>query len=240
MIMNGKDSHAPVSFPAFKALVESRQSYKLPFSSEVVDPGLIEACIDCARWAPSAHNEQPWRFIIFYRQDEAQQEIRSAMLDAMQERYEADLLLDGRSSSVNRDQTSNERFQQAPVLIIALLDVSVMDAYPDELRQHAERVMGEQSVAACLQTFLLALHAAGLKACWYCAPLFAETTIYDVLHLAATMIPQAFIATGYGTNVQGAGANRYDRRMASGMRRPVSEIIWSPVDLLKQEGDDSA
>ncbi|HME50614.1 MAG TPA: nitroreductase family protein [Candidatus Lokiarchaeia archaeon] len=236
--MGGKDSQAHEFNRAFKEIVESRRSYKLPFSSKNVDPEMIERCIDLARWAPSAHNEQPWRFIIFYRQDETHVAIRGKMLDAMGARYTADLLAGDQTPGASKGRASNTRLRQAPVLILALLDGSVMDMYPDEPRQAAEQVMGEQSVAACLQTLLLALHVAGLKACWFCAPLFAGTAIQEELRLPETLIPQAFIATGYGGSIEQSSFQRPDGRMAGSTRKEVSEVILSPLDFLHHVGDD--
>jgi len=238
--MGKKDSQAPEFYRTFKAIVESRRSYKQSFSSEPVEPGTIENCIDVARWAPSAHNEQPWRFIVFYQQDESQQAIRAKMLDAMGERYKTDLIADGAIPAAGAGRASNAQLRHAPVLILAILDVSVMDAYPDKPRQEAELVMAQQSIAACVQTLLLALHAAGLKACWLCAPLFAESTIQNVLNLPETLIPQAFIAVGHDSGVKGTSTSRHDGRMNSSTRRPASEIILSPVDFLDQKGDDLA
>jgi len=46
------------------------------FSSCPVPPESVRSLLEAARWAPSAHNSQPWRFIIAVReQDEAQFEI---------------------------------------------------------------------------------------------------------------------------------------------------------------------
>ena len=44
--------------------LKSRRSYKFDFKSEKVDRTIIEECIDIARYAPSAHNYQHWRYII--------------------------------------------------------------------------------------------------------------------------------------------------------------------------------
>jgi coenzyme F420-0:L-glutamate ligase / coenzyme F420-1:gamma-L-glutamate ligase len=239
MIADGTDAQARDIYQAFKTMIESRRSYKMPFSSEEVAPAMIDACLDVARWAPSAHNEQPWRFIIFYSHDDSQQALRITMLDAMEERYKAALIASEQGTAARARQTSNAPLREAPVLILAMLDVSVMDVYPDGERQAAERIMGVQSVAACLQTLLLAFHVAGLRACWRCAPLFAETTIQDVLHLPASLIPQAFVTVGHGDAKPRIEASRKDGRMPGSRRKPVSEIVLSPFTFLHPGGEES-
>ncbi|OKL39679.1 nitroreductase family protein [Pontibacter flavimaris] len=55
---------------ATHTLIESRWSPRA-FSNEPVSGEQMEALFEAARWAPSAMNEQPWRFIYATREDEA-------------------------------------------------------------------------------------------------------------------------------------------------------------------------
>lgn len=41
------------------------------FSSQAVEPEKLSALMEAARWAPSCFNEQPWRFLIETRDNEA-------------------------------------------------------------------------------------------------------------------------------------------------------------------------
>jgi nitroreductase len=47
----------------FTELVQKRQSCR-KYSSQAVDRDLIDRCLEAARLAPSAHNSQPWSFIV--------------------------------------------------------------------------------------------------------------------------------------------------------------------------------
>ena len=85
----------------------------------------------------------------------------------------------------------------APVAILLCLDMSEMDAYPDERRQQAERTMAIQSVAAAGLQLLLAAHAEGLGGVWICSPLFAGETIQKTLDLSEKWEPQAMFYVGY-------------------------------------------
>lgn len=51
------------------------------FSSEKVDVEDIKAIIEAARYAPSCFNDQPWRFIIAYKQKELEV-MRSLLVDS--------------------------------------------------------------------------------------------------------------------------------------------------------------
>lgn len=44
---------------------------------------------------------------------------------------------------------------------------------------------------------MLAAHALGLGACWYCAPLFCQQEVRSVLGIPEDVEPQALIALGY-------------------------------------------
>jgi F420 biosynthesis protein FbiB-like protein len=224
----------------FSSIIAGRRSYKQAFAPDAVPKELIDRCIDLARWAPSAHNAQPWRFVAFYRQEQGHQALREQLVDAMGAKYASDL---AQASNMTAEQVSraskarNQRFLDAPVLLLAFVDVSTLDPYDDQERTAAEMTMGTQSVAAALQTLLLALHVAGLGACWYCAPLFADNIVHDVLGVPASWHPQAFIAAGKAAAGKGKAIEpRADGRMPSAERRPVGEIVFDPGRFLAHRG----
>jgi len=217
----------------FSSIATSRRSYKQPFANKDVSPSIVERCIDLARWAPSAHNAQPWRFMPFYRQNERHQALKTRVLDAMASTYADDLTRGGTDprQAAEAAIARNAKFRDAPVLLLAFMDASVLDTYPDERRANAETTMGIQSTAAALTTLLLAFHAAGLGACWYCAPLFAQGLIEGILHVPGSWHAQAFVGAGYK-----AGESPLDEqkggRMPGSSRFPVSKIAVDPCCFL--------
>ena len=62
-----------------------------------------------------------------------------------------------------------------------------------------EYIMGVQSVSASATYLLLTFENKGLSACWYCAPLFAQKIIKEVLKLPSSFVPMAFFTVGYST-----------------------------------------
>jgi len=94
-------------------------------------------------------------------------------------------------------ESSIKIFSNAPVIIIACLTMENMDVYPDEKRKKFEYIMGVQSLAAAIENILLAASLEGLGACWFCAPLFCQLTVQDVLGIPKHIEPQALITIGY-------------------------------------------
>jgi nitroreductase len=58
----------------FRALVEQRRSIRGYDESREVPEALMRTILDCARWAPSGGNGQPWEFIVV-RNKETRHEI---------------------------------------------------------------------------------------------------------------------------------------------------------------------
>ncbi len=152
------------------------------------------ALLEAARWAPSAHNRQPWRFVVMENQD-----VRARLAQAMGERLAEDLRRDGVPEERIAEEVarSRERIVAAPLAVLVCLSMAEMDRYPDARRQAAERTMAVQSVAMAGQNMLLMAHALGLGACWICAPLFCPEVVREVLGLPADWEPQGMILVGF-------------------------------------------
>jgi F420 biosynthesis protein FbiB-like protein len=164
------------------------------FKPDPVPPAVLQAILSTATYAPSAHNRQPWRFVVM-----TDQAAKTRLAEAMAEDFERDLVRDGVPSEKIQATTkrSKERITSAPVAILLCLDMSEMDSYPDEKRQQAERMMAVQSVAAAGLQLLLAAHAEGLGGVWVCSPLFAQETIRKTLELSEKWEPQGMFFVGY-------------------------------------------
>ncbi|MCD6485384.1 MAG: nitroreductase family protein [Candidatus Odinarchaeota archaeon] len=179
-------------------LIKSRRTIRA-FDDKPVPKEVILKLLEAARWAPSAHNRQPWRFVVIYNE-----EVKKKLAVEMGKKLRADLERDGLPPQFieTKVNTSIARFTKAPVLILACLTMSEMDKYPDERRNNAEKVMAIQSVALALQNILLTAHSLGLGVCWRCAPLFAPEIVKKVLDLPDDWEPQAILEIGYYDFIQ--------------------------------------
>jgi F420 biosynthesis protein FbiB-like protein len=173
--------------------IYSRRSIRR-FENLAVPAAMIDRLLDAACQAPSAHNRQPWRFVVIQQDDTKRQ-----LAAAMGERLRRDLAVDGLSpEQIERDAgRSYSRITGAPLLILLCLTLADMDHYPDERRARNERLMAVQSAAMAGQNLLLAAHGLGLGACWLCAPLFCGDAVREALSLAEDWQPQGLITLGY-------------------------------------------
>jgi F420 biosynthesis protein FbiB-like protein len=174
-------------------LIKRRRSIR-KFSPRKIDVAVVREVLEAARWAPSAHNAQPCRFIILT--DAA---LKRDLAEAMAAARLADMTKDGVAVEVRENATkaSVQRFTRAPVLVVACLTMKDMPKRADELRQQCERDLAVQSFGAALQNMLLVAHARGLGACWFSAPCFCKETVRKVLKMPKDVEPQALIALGY-------------------------------------------
>lgn len=178
---------------SFIDIIRGRRSIRL-YSPIDVPWNLLLEIIDAARWAPSAHNAQPWYFIII-----SDPKVKRELAESMASDWAKDLERDGVPPNVSKMliEGSIKRFTEAPILVVAGVTMRDMHKYPDERRQRLEHLMATQSLAAAIQNILLAAHAKGLGTCWFCAPLFCQETVKKVLGIPSDVEPQALISIGY-------------------------------------------
>lgn len=177
----------------FDELILSRRSIRF-FRSAPVELELVNELLHLAGRAPSAHNRQPWRWVVVHTR-----EARERLASGMGEAFRRDLLRDGLSEdkAASLVARSHSRLKGAAVLIVPCLTMAEMDSYPDHERQHREWQMAVQSVALACQNLLLGAHARGLGSCWICAPIFCIPVVQEALELPAGWEPQGLIALGW-------------------------------------------
>lgn len=199
-------------------VIKNRRSIRT-YDGREVPREVLSRIFEAARWAPSAHNAQPWRFIVIYEND-VKRRLARAMADAWLEDLKMDGVSEWEALKIVEDE-SMRRFTESPVLIIVGLTMRDMDKYPDERRMRAEYIMAIQSVAAAVQNVLLAAYVEGFGACWVCAPLFCQEIVKKTLKLPEDFEPQAILTLGYPVG-----------EYFPPPRKPLSEIVW----ILTSEG----
>lgn len=164
------------------------------FKTDPVPDSILRNLLHTATFAPSAHNRQPWRFIVLTTSP-ARENLSNAMAEEFQRALEKDNLAS--DEIAKRVSKSRERIAGAPLVIILCLDMSEMDEYPDSRRKKAEYIIATQSVANAGMQLLLAAHAEGLGGVWVCSPVFAQETVQNALNISETWEPQAMFLLGY-------------------------------------------
>jgi len=200
-------TEAPLSPAAVHDLLRARRSIR-NFRPGAPAAETLDRLFASAAAAPSAHNRQPWRFVVI--EDAG---AKAALARAMGERLAADRRRDhDAEDAIARDVArSFARMTGAPVLILVCLTLEHVDTYPDAARRNAEFLMTVQGTAMAAQNLLLAAHGEGLAACWMCAPLFCPDVVRGVLGVADHWQPQGLIALGLAAD---AGRDR-PRRLLS-------------------------
>lgn len=194
----------------FASLAQQRHVVRR-FKSDPVPRAMVETTLEAARWAPSPHGSQPWRFVVITKA-----ELKETLAQAMGVEWRRNLAMDGDDREVveTRARQSHNRIVNTPVLVIPCLYLADLHTYSDPARQEAERVMAIQSLGAAIQNMLLSAYSLGLDTGWMCAPLFCPEVVVEALGLDARLIPHALIQLGWG-------AQDPPRRF----HKPVSDLI---------------
>ena len=177
----------------FHQIIKTRRSIR-KFQARRVNRQIIHKLIASACWAPSAHNAQPWRFVIFGRK-----EFKCKLASEMGKAFRKDLERDRFPPEVihSKIQKSIARIVEAPLLILVCLSKEGGHVFPDQRRARLEEHMAHQSIGAAIQNMLLAAHTMGLGACWISAPLFCPQTVRKALKLRKDWSPAALVVVGY-------------------------------------------
>lgn len=192
----GQDHLRPTP-QTFHDFIRSRRSIRR-FRPDNIPKEVVDRILKTSTFAPSAHNRQPWRFVVL-----TTLEAKKRLANEMGADFRRDLLMDGLDPKRVEEKVRNSRNRicQAPLVVILCLTMSVMDSYPDSKRQHFEYIMAVQSVALAGGNILLSAHGEGLGAVWVCAPLFAQETVRRVIDLPNDWEAQGLLLIGYPEKV---------------------------------------
>lgn len=161
------------------------------FAPDPVEPALIETACAEALTAPAPHHTRPVRLVWL-------RERRTAVLDALAQRWRADLRGDGhRPEAIEARVARGRILYDAPEVIIPFLVPEGAHDYPDAARRDAEHAMFTVAVGAAVQALLVALAARGVGSCWIGSTIFAPDLVRAELELPADWEPLGAIAIGY-------------------------------------------
>jgi nitroreductase len=172
----------------FFDLVKARRSIR-KYKSEPVSKENILKLLDCANWAPSASNRQPWEFIVV---NEAKIKHLSESYGATIEKIVqnvnvADMNIGNVGSSKDFLQFSST-YGGAPVVVVMLMN---RHNEPGQTKADLE------SASAAMENFLLAATELGLGTCWMTGPLLNEKALRDILNISDEKEIVALTPLGY-------------------------------------------
>ncbi|MGD0877160.1 MAG: nitroreductase family protein [Anaerolineales bacterium] len=175
------------------AFLRSRRSIR-HFKSDPVSLDCIQRILETGIYAPSAHNLQPWRFVVI-----TSNAAKKRLAETITARFRQDMVMEGvpETDIQGRVNRTVRRTALAPVIIVLCRDTTQVKPQPDPLLQHKEAYMGIQSVALAGLQLLLAAHAEGLGGTWICWPLYTPDETRHALGLAQEWEPQGMVFLGY-------------------------------------------
>ncbi len=183
-----------MDYEQFLQFVKSRRSVR-KYSNRRVTREQIERLIDAACWAPSNHNRQGWKFIVFENPATIQRLAAEAREVVSRSIAEADTL---NAQAADELVSFAGGFEKAPVLILIMHKKSPAIGKPLLSRATGPLASGEAvSAAMACQNLLLAAHSMGLGACVMTAPLLAGSMWNSIKDLPLGFEPTCLITVGH-------------------------------------------
>ena len=190
-------------------LIRARRSLRR-YRPRPVPREWVMQILEGACWAPSAHNRQPWRFVIL---DDAA--LKEELAVSMGIHLRRDLSADKVPPAIiDKDVSrSYDRINSAPLIIVVCMTLADMDVYSDDRRNRHEQTMAVQSAAMAGQNMMLMASSLGLGACWMCAPLFCPDLVRQVLDLPEGWIAQGMVTIGFPAQTREKTRQALETRM---------------------------
>jgi nitroreductase len=181
----------------FDDLVRKRRSIHYFTDEEVSDADLLYI-LEAARWAPSAGNNQPWRFVI----------VRST--ETIEKIWETTTGIEVPISSRRSITVTPQNFiKKAPVIIVVCTDTQAYQGKQNSI--FADRFCIQDSAIATMNLLLAAANR-NLGACW--VGMYREDALSKILNLPSTIRPIAIIPIGHTTSKEKPGP-----------RKPLEELV---------------
>ena len=196
----------PTNADDLHTFLRTRRSIRR-FKTDPVPDSVIQRILTTSVFAPSAHDQQPWRFCVV-----TDLSVKTRLGRALTSQMRADMQAQGAHESdiEKRVSLSLRRMDETPVVIVLCRDTTAVRTDAPE-----EVIMGIQSTALAGLQLLLAAHAEGLGGNWICWPLYAQSATRAALELPETWEPQAMFFIGYP-----------DEAPEANERKGLSEIIF--------------
>lgn len=211
-----------ITIDDLQALVERRRSIRGYDENRDVPDDVVEALLDCARWAPSGGNGQPWEFVII-RDQQTRHKIADYYLKQLEQKREMDLVVRGTA------KMTGDGFRHAPVHIVIVGDPRVKESYP--IRTKLEKAESHFITGLANATLLihLAATAVGLASQYVSdanSP-YMETMLKVMLAIPEPLRIYHLVPIGYAKS-----------RVAVPPRRELAEIVhFEKYDMNKFRDD---
>jgi nitroreductase len=142
-----------MSVDHLQELAINRRSIRGYDKDRDVPDKMVHQILDCARWAPSGGNGQPWEFIVV-REEKTRHKIADIFLRQQEHKKEMEMAVRGDA------KMTGDGFRHAPVHLIVLGDPRVKETYP--VRTMLDKADSHFYTGLANATFLIHLAATSL------------------------------------------------------------------------------
>lgn len=175
-------------------LIKTRRSIR-QYEDKEIDEDTIKEIIEAGKYAPSAENRQPWKFIVITNKkliQELSNEIKKQLTLILRKRFIKKTSLAKELKDQNVKQfisaiaysEEDKIFFNAPVVVFIVTE---------------DKPMYDESCACCAQNIMLAAHSKGIGSCWigFAHIIDEDQTIIDKIGIPKNHHISATITLGY-------------------------------------------
>jgi len=211
-----------MNIDGLRELAMRRRSIRGYDESREVSEEAVRVILDCARWAPSGGNGQPWEFVVV-RDKETRDKIADIYLKQLEPKREMDLAVRGTA------KMTGDGFRHAPVHLVILGDPRVKESYP--IRTKLEKADSHFITGLANATLLIHLAAVSLGlASQYVSDAnspYMETLLKALLKIPEPLRIYHLVPIGYAKG-----------NFATPPRRGLEEIVhYERYDMSKYRDD---
>lgn len=189
--------HKPaITQVAIDSTIAVRWSGRAYDAAKAVSHEQVIAMLEAARWAPSCFGDQPWRFVVWNKNANAQ---------AWQQAF--DCIVPGNQAWV----------KDAPVLVLVCADT--LFGHNQQPNRWAQYDTGAAAENLCLQASALGLMAHQMGG-------FDANMTREKFNIPAQYTPMAMVSVGHPADVSTLSGDALARETAARTRKPLSELCF--------------
>ena len=177
--------------------IAKRWSGRAYDAAKSVSPEQITALLEAARWAPSCFGDQPWRFVVWDKNTDAQ---------AWQQAF--DCLAPSNQAWV----------KDAPVLLLTCADT--LFNHNQQPNRWGQYDTGAAAENLCLQAESMSLMAHQMGG-------FNADLAREKFNIPAQFIPMAMICVGYAADISTVTGDALTRETTARSRRSLNELFFA-------------
>lgn len=177
--------------------IANRWSGRAYDATKPVTQAQVIALLEAARWAPSCYGDQPWRFIVWDKNTDAQ---------AWQRAF--DCLVPGNQSWV----------KDAPILMLVCADT--LFGHNQQPNRWAQYDTGAAAENLCLQASSMGLMAHQMGG-------FSVDKAREDFTIPAQFTPMAMVCVGYPADIATVTGEALTRETAERKRKPLGELFFT-------------